>query len=103
MTFLGSDTTLESCDLPSLSAGASLGVHFRITPPEFYPTNLSFSVYLSQSGGKLCDMVENGIVVQMLSTGPIVYGYLHVPCSVTVHQNHGPLAQSDKLSAVDVV
>jgi hypothetical protein len=102
ITFSGTDTELEACDLPALRAGDSLSVSFRITPPEFYAANLSFSVYLNKGSGELCDLVENAMVVQMLSTGNPVYGYLHVPCGVEVHRNGATIGHNSELSAVDV-
>ena len=102
MTFSGSDTALEACDLPSLHAGDGISVSFRITPPEFYAANLSFSVYLNEGPGELCDLVENAMSIQMLSMGRPVYGYLHVPCGVEVYRNHAENRQNSELSAVDV-
>lgn len=96
--FLGTDTKLEACDLPPMRAGESLIVSFRITPPEFYAANLAFSVYLSKGGGELCDLVENAIAAQMLRAGSLVYGYLHVPCAVEVHQNPGTNGQSREVN-----
>ena len=99
----GTDTNLETCDLAPMGAGESRIVSFRITPPELYAANLAFSVYFSNGSGEQCDAAENAMAVQMLGAGSVVYGYLHVPCEVEVHQNHGRTGQTMELSPVNVV
>lgn len=90
MTFFGTDTGLEGSDLLSMTAGDSFTVSFRITPPELYAANLSFSVYLNEGrepAMAVCDLIECAFPVQMLSTGLPVYGYLHVRCETNVYLN----------------
>jgi hypothetical protein len=103
MIFTGSDTDLEFCTLPSLARGECLTVSFRITPPELYRANLAISVLLSDAGNEMCDVVDNAFVVQMLSTGKVVYGQLHVPSEVKVHTHRHAVISQDETSAVDVV
>ncbi|MGC2661180.1 MAG: ABC transporter ATP-binding protein [Bryobacteraceae bacterium] len=103
MIFSGSDTDLELCTLPSLAGGECLMVSFRITPPELYRASLAISVFLSDGGNEMCDVVDNAFVVQMLSTGKVVYGQLHVPSEVKVHTHRHAVISRDETNAVDVV
>lgn len=86
--FAGSNTLREGVELPALHPGDLVTVDFRLELPELYPGNFSFSPAIADGDLQqydMCDWIDNALAFQVLRGDNEVYGYLHLPCSVSVH------------------
>lgn len=86
--FSGTNTAREGLELPPMLPGDIFTVDFQVDIPEFYPSPLSFSPAIADGtliSYRMCDWIDNAIVVQTgHSEGPI-YGYMHLPCRVELN------------------
>ncbi len=93
--FAGSNTLREGHELPPMAAGDTVTVDFHLQLPELYPSHFSFSPAIADGTllhYKMCDWIDNALVLQMGHGEGQVYGYLHLPCRVEVNAR---LAQSE--------
>jgi hypothetical protein len=84
----GTNTYREGYDLPAMIAGDIVTVDFHIDLPALYPGSFSFSPAIADGtlhAYKMCDWIDNAIVLQMANGEGQVYGYLHLPCRVEVN------------------
>lgn len=92
--FAGSNTAREGITLPAMAAGDVYTVDFHITVPELYPGTFSFSPAVADGplgAYAMCDWVENALALPMAAGGDgEVYGYMHLPCRVTVNERLAP-------------
>jgi lipopolysaccharide transport system ATP-binding protein len=91
--FAGTNTMREGHDLPPLAPGDIHTVDFHLDLPELYPSSFSFSPAIADGpleGFRVCDMIDNAIAVQMARGDGQVYGFLHLPCRVTVNARLAP-------------
>ena len=85
--FSGTNTALESVQMPPLEPGDTLTVDFQVTLPELYPGHFSFSPAIangSLEGYEMCDWIDNALTVQMEKRREM-YGYFRMPCRVELH------------------
>lgn len=86
--FAGTNTIREGHDLPPMAPGDTITVDFHIDLPELYPSHFSFSPAIADGSlinYKMCDWIDNALVLQMGHGEGQVYGYLHLPCRVEVN------------------
>lgn len=99
--FAGTNTTREGYQLPAMSPGDIYTVDFHVDLPILYPGTFSFSPAIADgtlNAYSMCDWIDNAITLQMgHSEGPI-YGYLHLPCRVTVNSPLGEVDEEAKAS-----
>ena len=82
------DDTHEVGSFGTLAAGDTVTVDFHLQMPELYPSHFSFSPAIADGTlvhYKMCDWIDNALVLQMGHCGGQVYGYLHLPCRVEVN------------------
>jgi ABC-type polysaccharide/polyol phosphate transport system ATPase subunit len=100
--FSGTNTIREGYRLEALQAGDVYTVDFHLDLPELYPSSFSFSPAIADgtlTAYRMCDWIDNALVVQMARSGNEVYGYLHLPCRVEVNarlRESEPAAQLEK-------
>jgi len=100
--FSGTNTVREGRQLPPMEAGDVYTVDFHVDLPELYPSSFSFSPAIadgSLTAYRMCDWIDNALVVQMARTENEVYGYIHLPCRVEVNtrlREDGPPASFEK-------
>ena len=68
-----------------IAAGATVTVDFHFEIPELYPGAFSFSPWVAEGPGTLCDAIDNAITIQMARGEGPVYGYIQVPCRIEVN------------------
>ncbi len=93
--FAGSNTIREGHELPPMAPGDTLTVDFHLDMPELYPSHFSFSPAIADGSllnYKMCDWIDNALVLQMGHGEGSVYGYLHLPCRVEVNATLGSSA-----------
>ncbi len=86
--FSGTNTIREGCQLEPMEAGDICTVDFHLDLPELYPASFSFSPAIADgtlTAYRMCDWIDNAIVVQMSRTENEIYGYVHMPCRVEVN------------------
>lgn len=86
--FSGTNTAREGLDLPPMRPGDVYTVDFHVDVPEFYPSEFSFSPAIADgtlTSYKMCDWIDNAVVVQMGHSEGQIYGYLHLPCRVELN------------------
>lgn len=86
--FAGSNTLREGHELPPMAAGDTVTVDFHLQMPELYPSHFSFSPAIADGTlvhYKMCDWIDNALVLQMGHGEGQVYGYIHLPCRVEVN------------------
>jgi hypothetical protein len=86
--FSGTNTIREGYQLEPLQAGDVYTVDFHLDLPELYPSSFSFSPAIADgtlTAYRMCDWIDNALVVQMARSENEVYGYLHLPCRVEVN------------------
>ena len=86
--FSGTNTTRLGCELPPMSPDDVYTVDFYLRLPELYPGSFSFTPAIADgtlTSYKMCDWIDNAIVVQMGHGDRPVYGYMHLPCRVEVN------------------
>ena len=84
----GTNTTREGHELSAMLAGDIVTADFHIDLPALYPGSFSFSPAIADGplhSYKVCDWIDNAIVLQMAHGEGPVYGYLHLPCRVEVN------------------
>lgn len=87
--FAGSNTIREGYELPQMAAGDTVTVDFQLDLPELYPSHFSFSPAIADGSllnYKMCDWIDNALVLQMSHGEGQVYGYLHLPCRIEVNR-----------------
>ena len=90
--FAGSNTIREGHELPAMGPGDTVTVDFHLEIPELYPSHFSFSPAIADGSllnYKMCDWIDNALVLQMGHGEGQVYGYLHLPCRVEVNARLG--------------
>jgi lipopolysaccharide transport system ATP-binding protein len=90
--FAGSNTLREGHELDPMQPGDTLTVDFHIEFPELYPSHFSFSPAIADGtllNYRMCDWIDNALVLQMGHGEGQVYGYLHLPCRVEVNAKLG--------------
>jgi hypothetical protein len=71
-----------------MQAGDVCTVDFHVDLPELYPASFSFSPAIADgtlTAYRMCDWIDNALVVQMSRSDNETYGYLHLPCRVEVN------------------
>ena len=89
LDFAGTNTAREGFDLPAMSAGDVYTVDFHVQLPEFYPGSFSFSPAIADGtlhAYRMCDWIDNAIVLQMTPGESEVYGYMRLPCRVQLNR-----------------
>ncbi len=84
----GTNTLREGHQLPPMQAGEIRTVDFTISLPELYPGDFTFSPAIADGAlhdYRMCDWIDNAITLQMGHGDGPVYGYLHLPCRVSVN------------------
>lgn len=90
--FAGSNTIREGHELPAMGPGDTVTVDFHLEIPQLYPSHFSFSPAIADGSllnYKMCDWIDNALVLQMGHGEGQVYGYLHLPCRVEVNARLG--------------
>jgi lipopolysaccharide transport system ATP-binding protein len=86
--FSGTNTAREGFELAPMMPGDVYTVDFYLDLPELYPASFSFSPAIADGtlhGYKMCDWIDNALVLQMGHADSEIYGYLHLPCRVAVN------------------
>jgi hypothetical protein len=86
--FSGTNTARESYELPPMRAGDVYTVDFHMDVPELYPGSFSFSPAIADGtllSYRMCDWIDNAIVLQMGHSEGQIYGYLRLNCRVEVN------------------
>ena len=81
--------------LGALQPGDLCTVDFHLDIPTLYPSHFSFSPAVADgplTEYKMCDWIDNALTLQMGHGAGPVYGYLHLPCKVTVNSQLGKAA-----------
>ncbi len=94
--FAGSNTIREGHELPAMGPGDTVTVDFHLEIPELYPSHFSFSPAIADGSllnYKMCDWIDNALVLQMGHGEGQVYGYLHLPCRVEVNARLGEVTR----------
>jgi ABC-type polysaccharide/polyol phosphate transport system ATPase subunit len=89
LDFAGTNTAREGVELPAMTAGDVYTVDFHVQLPELYPSAFSFSPAIADGtlrSYKMCDWIDNAIVVQMSPGEEEVYGHMHLACRVQVNR-----------------
>jgi hypothetical protein len=100
--FSGSNTIREGYRLEPMHAGDIYTVDFHLELPELYPAAFSFSPAVADgdlTSYRMCDWIDNAVVVQMARTENEIYGFLHLPCRVEVNarlRREGPAPVLEK-------
>ena len=90
--FSGTNTIREGHQLEPMRPGDIYTVDFHLELPELYPASFSFSPAIADgdlTGYRMCDWIDNALVVQMSRAENEVYGYIHLPCRVEVNARLG--------------
>ena len=90
------DATLDGLDLHPMKPRETRTVDFLLDVPELYPGNFSFSPTVTDGPpgrAEVCDQVDNVLTLQMTHSGKPVYGYVRIPCQVTLNGRFGPEAE----------
>jgi lipopolysaccharide transport system ATP-binding protein len=88
MDFSGTNTAREGHQLEPMQPGDIYTVDFYLELPELYPASFSFSPAVADGtllGYRMCDWIDNAIVLQMGRSEAQIYGYIHLPCRVEVN------------------
>ncbi len=86
--FAGTNTAREGIDLPPMQAGDIATVDFRLDVPELYPGHFSFSPAVADGDHlqyEMCDWIDNALALEMSHRGKPIYGYVHLPCEISVN------------------
>lgn len=90
--FSGTNTAREGYELPGMLPGEIYTVDFHLDLPELYPASFSFSPAIADGtlqGYKMCDWIDNAVVLQMGHSEGQIYGYIHLPCRLEVNARLG--------------
>ena len=88
MDFAGTNTSREGVDLPAMNPGDTYTVDFHLDLPALYPGSFSFSPAIADGSllsYRMCDWIDNAQTLQMAPGDGQVYGYLHLPCRVSIN------------------
>ncbi len=88
MDFSGTNTAREGHELAPMQPGDIYTVDFYLDLPELYPASFSFSPAIADGtllGYRMCDWIDNAVVLQMGRSEAQIYGYIHLPCRVEVN------------------
>jgi lipopolysaccharide transport system ATP-binding protein len=86
--FSGTNTAREGCELAPMVPGDVYTVDFHLEMPELYPGTFSLSPAIADGtldGYHMCDWIDNALALQMSYGDGQVYGFLRLPCQVTVN------------------
>ena len=92
LDFAGTNTAREAFDLPPMAAEDIYTVDFHLQIPELYPSAFSFSPAIADGAlhaYRICDWVDNAIVLQMGPGDGEIYGHVHLPCRVELNRSLG--------------
>jgi len=92
LDFAGTNTAREGFVCPPMRSGDVYTLDFHLQLPEFYPSSFSFSPAIADGtldSNRVCDWIDNAIVLQMSPAAGQVYGYVHVPCRVELNRPLG--------------
>ena len=87
--FAGSNTVREGVELPPMQPGDIATVDFHLDLPELYPGNFSFSPAIADGDEisyVMCDWIDNALALPMAHRGRQIYGYIHLPCRISVNR-----------------
>jgi len=101
--FAGTNTLREGIELDPLPAGAVVTVDFQVDLPVLYPAHFSFSPAIADGTlleYTMCDWIDNAITIQMGRTDGPIYGYLHLPCRVSVNSRLVVRSESEVQSSL---
>jgi len=101
LDFAGTNTLREGVEMPPLRPGERRTVDFHIQVPTLYPSAFSFSPAVADgdlTAYRMCDWVDNALVLQMGHAGGPVYGYMHLPCRVAVNARLGAADREAELA-----
>ncbi|MFN8814318.1 MAG: ABC transporter ATP-binding protein [Acidobacteriota bacterium] len=90
--FAGSNTLREGYELDPMQPGDTLTIDFHIEFPELYPSHFSFSPAIADGtllNYRICDWIDNALILQMGHAEGQIYGYLHLPCRIEVNAKLG--------------
>jgi ABC-type polysaccharide/polyol phosphate transport system ATPase subunit len=85
--FSTTNTAREGITLAPAHSGDIVTVEFRLQLPELYPGDFSFTVAIADGtmeAYRMCDWIDNAVILQMVGGKLPVYGYLHLPCEIRV-------------------
>ncbi len=88
MDFSGTNTAREGFQLPPMQAGDISTVDFYVDLAELYPASFSFSPAIADGtllSYRMCDWIDNAVVLQMGHGEGQVYGFLRMHCRVEVN------------------
>ena len=93
MDFSGTNTAREGFPLAPMQAGDISTVDFHVDLAELYPASFSFSPAIADGtllSYRMCDWIDNAVVLQMGHGEGQVYGFLRMQCRVEVNARlHG--------------
>ena len=87
--FSGTNTAREDFELPPMNPGDIITVDFHLQLPELYPGTFSFSPAIADgtlNSYRVCDWIDNAIVLEMQRADSEVYGFLRLPCRVELNR-----------------
>jgi ABC-type polysaccharide/polyol phosphate transport system ATPase subunit len=88
MDFSGTNTAREGFQLAPMQAGDISTVDFYVDLAELYPGSFSFSPAIADGtllSYRMCDWIDNAVVLQMGHGEGQVYGFLRMNCRVEVN------------------
>ena len=89
LDFAGTNTARESFDFPPMAASDVCTVDFHLQLPELYPSPFSFSPAIADGtlhSYRICDWIDNAIVLQMGPSDGEIYGTVHLPCRIELNR-----------------
>jgi len=101
--FAGTNTLREGIELEPMRPGETITVDFHLELPLLYPAHFSFSPAIADGTllrYKMCDWIDNAIAIQMGHTDGPIYGYLHLPCRVSVNSRMAIRSESEVESSL---
>jgi lipopolysaccharide transport system ATP-binding protein len=90
LDFAGTNTKREAFDVPPMSPDDIYTVDFHLQLPQLYPSAFSFSPAVAEGtlhSYRICDWVDNAIVLQMAPSDGEIYGHFHLPCRVELNRS----------------
>jgi len=98
--FSTTNTAREGITLAPANPGEILTVEFGLKLPELYPGDFSFTVAIADGtmeAYRMCDWIDNAVILQMVGGKLPVYGYIHLPCELRVSRevSHPEMATSE--------
>lgn len=97
--FAGFNTAREGVELPPMNPQDVYTVDFHIDLPGLYPGSFSFSPAIADGtlvSYRTCDWIDNAVTLQMGHSDGEVYGYMRMPCRVTLnHRLQSPALETE--------